>query len=104
MPSQTPEAGTYHVTVAVRSDVVDHSLVQTDTAQAVLQVGRKRTDVSVLYHGFRHGTGANVHSGVNGYYVNNDRSGDLSMDGVSYHTAPAGDYTVVTDVTYPLQD
>ena len=38
VPSQVPEAGTYQVTVAVRSDVVDHSLVQADTTQAVLQV------------------------------------------------------------------
>ena len=29
VPAQIPEAGTYQVTVAVRSDVVDHSLVQT---------------------------------------------------------------------------
>ena len=103
VPSQTPEAGTYHVTVAVRSDVVDHSLVQTDTAQAVLQVEEN----GQMYLSYTMVSGTEQEPmyilGVNGYYVNNDRSGDLSMDGVSYHTAPAGDYTVVTDVTYPLQ-
>ena len=38
VPDETQEPGTYDVTVAVRSDVVDHSLVQTETAKAVLTV------------------------------------------------------------------
>lgn len=38
VPAEVPEPGTYDVTVAVRSDVVDHSLVQTETADAVLTV------------------------------------------------------------------
>src|SRR5699024_3430618 len=80
VPSQTPEAGTYHVTVAVRSDVVDHSLVQTDTAQAVLQVEEN----GQMYLSYTMVSGTEQEPmyilGVNGYYVNNDRSGDLSMD------------------------
>ena len=102
VPSQVPEAGTYQVTVAVRSDVVDHSLVQTETAPAVLQVddeGQMKLSYTMV-------SGTEQEPmyilGVNGYYVNNDRSGTLSMDGVAYNTAQAGDYTVVTDVTYPL--
>lgn len=102
VPSQVPEAGTYQVTVAVRSDVVDHSLVQTDTTQAVLQVddnGQMKLSYTMV-------SGTDQEPmyilGVNGYYVKNDRSGTLSMDGVVYNTAQAGDYTVVTDVTYPL--
>ena len=102
VPSQVPEAGTYQVTVAVRSDVVDHSLVQADTTQAVLQVddnGQMKLSYTMV-------SGTDQEPmyilGVNGYYVNNDRSGTLSMDGVVYNTAQAGDYTVVTDVTYPL--
>ena len=102
VPSQVPEAGTYQVTVAVRSDVVDHSLVQADTTQAVLQVddnGQMKLSYTMV-------SGTDQEPmyilGVNGYYVNNDRSGTLSMDGVVYNTAQAGDYTVVTGVTYPL--
>ena len=102
VPAQVPEAGTYQVTVAVRSDVVDHSLVQTDTAQAVLQVdesGQMKLSYTMV-------SGTDQEPmyilGVNGYYVNNDRAGALSMDGVDYNTTSSGDYTVVTDVTYPL--
>ena len=80
VPAQVPEAGTYQVTVAVRSDVVDHSLVQTDTAQAVLQVdesGQMKLSYTMV-------SGTDQEPmyilGVNGYYVNNDRAGALSMD------------------------
>ena len=38
VPEKLPDPGTYDVTVAVRSDVVDHSLVQTETAKALLTV------------------------------------------------------------------
>ena len=70
------------MTVAVRSDVVDHSLVQADTTQAVLQVddnGQMKLSYTMV-------SGTDQEPmyilGVNGYYVNNDRSGTLSMDGV----------------------
>src|SRR5699024_5282091 len=76
--------------------------VQADTTQAVLQVddnGQMKLSYTMV-------SGTDQEPmyilGVNGYYVNNDRSGTLSMDGVVYNTAQAGDYTVVTDVTYPL--
>ncbi len=38
----------------------------------------------------------------NGYYRENDRSGTLTMEGVSYNTREAGEHTVVTDVSFPL--
>lgn len=102
VPEQVPEAGIYRVTAAVRSDVVDHSLVQGDTAEAMLTVdenGQMRlsfdlvsgTDQEPLYV-----------LGFNGYYEGNDRLGKLSMDGVAIETAQSQDYEVVTKVDMPL--
>lgn len=102
VPSETPEPGTYDVTVAVRSDVVDHSLVQTETADAVLTVeedGQMRlsyrmvsgTDQEPMYI-----------LGFNGYYTDNDPEQELTMDGVDYSTEERNGYTVVTDVSFPL--
>ena len=102
VPSETPEPGTYDVTAAVRSDVVDHSLVQTETADAVLTVeedGQMRlsyrmvsgTDQEPMYI-----------LGFNGYYTDNDPEQELTMDGVDYSTEERNGYTVVTDVSFPL--
>lgn len=102
VPSEVPEPGTYDVTVAVRSDVVDHSLVQTETADAVLTVeedGQMRlsyrmvsgTDQEPMYI-----------LGFNGYYTDNDPEQELTMDGVDYSTEERNGYTVVTDVSFPL--
>lgn len=102
VPEQVPEAGIYRVTAAVRSDVVDHSLVQGDTAEAMLTVdenGQMRlsfdlvsgTDQEPLYV-----------LGFNGYYEGNDRLGKLSMDGVAIETAQSQDYEVVTKVDMPF--
>ncbi|MDD3338857.1 MAG: NEAT domain-containing protein [Lachnospiraceae bacterium] len=102
VPSQIPEAGTYDITVAVRSDVVDHSLVQEDTAKAVLQVEEDGT--MQLAYTMVSGTSQEPMYilGFNGYYVNNDPSQGLSTEGVTYDTEQRGDYTVVTNVSFPL--
>src|SRR5699024_12208438 len=58
VPEKLPDPGTYDVTVAVRSDVVDHSLVQTKTAKGLLTVsedGQMR-----LYYTMVYGTGQEV--------------------------------------------
>ena len=102
VPSQTPAAGTYDITVAVRSDVVDHSLVQTDTAPAVLTVDE--SGQMTLSYTMVSGTDQEPMYilGFNGYYENNDTAAALTMGGVTYNTERRGDYQVVTDVSFPL--
>lgn len=102
VPAEIPEAGIYDITVAVRSEVVDHSLVETDTTQAVLKVdenGRMNITYTMV-------SGTEKEPmyilGVNGYYLNNDKTQELSTDGMEYETEKRGDYEVVTKVTYPL--
>ena len=81
VPAEIPEAGTYRITVAVRSDVVDHSLVQGETAQAVLEVD----EAGNMQLSYRMISGTDQEPlyilDFNGYYRENDRSGTLTMDG-----------------------
>ena len=102
VPSQTPAAGTYDITVAVRSDVVDHSLVQTETAPAVLTVDE--SGQMTLSYTMVSGTDQEPMYilGFNGYYENNDTAATLTMEGAAYNTEQRGDYQVVTDVSFPL--
>lgn len=102
VPEKAPDPGTYEVTVAVRSDVVDHSLVQTDTATALLTVGEDGQ--MRLSYTMVSGTEQEPMYilGFNGYYEENDPANELSMKGVTFSTEQRGDYTVVTDVTVPL--
>ena len=103
VPSKVPDKGEYNVVVSVRSDVVDHSLVQTPTANAKLKVDDKGN----MRLSYKMVSGTKEEPmyilGFNGYYIDNDTSKGLSMDGVEYSTDKAGDHTVVTDVSYPLQ-
>lgn len=102
VPEKIPEPGTYDVTVAVRSDVVDHSLVQTDTAKALLTVGEDG-QMSLSYTMVSGTEQEPMYIlGFNGYYKDNDPAGGLSMEGVTCAKEQRGDYTVVTDVTFPL--
>lgn len=102
VPSQTPAAGTYDITVAVRSDVVDHSLVQTETAPAVLTVDE--SGQMTLSYTMVSGTDQEPMYilGFNGYYENNDTAAALTMEGATYNTEQRGGYQVVTDVSFPL--
>lgn len=102
IPGQAPEAGTYDVTVAVRSDVVDHSLVRTATAPAVLKVDRsgKMTLAYTMVSGTEQEPMYIL--GFNGYYKDNDPLAELCLDGVEFKTEEKGGYTVVTDVAFPL--
>ena len=91
VPADIPEAGTYDITVAVRSEVVDHSLVETDTTQAVLEVdenGRMKITYTMV-------SGTEKEPmyilGVKGYYLNNDKTQELSTDGMEYETEKSGD-------------
>lgn len=102
VPAEVPEPGTYDVTVAVRSDVVDHSLVQTETADAVLAVD----EAGQMSLSYRMVSGTEQEPmyilGFNGYYEDNDTARELTMEGVTYETEERNGYTVVTDVTFPL--
>ncbi len=102
VPEKLPESGVYDVTAAVRSDVVDHSLVQTETTKARLTV----SDEGEMSLSYTMVSGTEQEPmyilGFNGYYINNDPGNALSMEGVTYKTEDRGDYTVVTDVTFPL--
>lgn len=102
VPAEVPEPGTYDVTVAVRSDVVDHSLVQTETADAVLTVD----EAGQMSLSYRMVSGTEQEPmyilGFNGYYEDNDAARELTMEGVTYETEERNGYTVVTDVTFPL--
>ena len=99
---KTPEAGTYDVTVAVRSDVIDHSLVQTETTQAQLTVGEDG-QMRLSYRMISETEQEPMYIlNFNGYYEDNNPEGMLSTEGVTYATETRGDYTVVTDVSFPL--
>lgn len=102
VPAEVPEPGSYDVTVAVRSDVVDHSLVQTETADAVLTVD----EAGQMSLSYRMVSGTEQEPmyilGFNGYYEDNDTARELTMEGVTYETEERNGYTVVTDVTFPL--
>lgn len=102
VPEKLPDPGTYDVTVAVRSDVVDHSLVQTETAKALLTVSEDG-QMSLSYTMVSGTEQEPMYIlGFNGYYKGNDPAGELSMENVTYATEQRGDYEVVTDVTFPL--
>lgn len=102
VPSEKLEAGTYDITVAVRSDVIDHSLVETDTTQAVLQVDED----GKMTISYRMVSGTDREPmyilDFNGYYKDNDPSQELTLEGASYSTEERNGYTVVTDVRFPL--
>lgn len=99
-----PEAGNYQVKVSVRSDVVDHSLVETDTAVAQLTVDEE----GKMQISYKMVSGTEKEPmyilDFNGYYVGNDRTGNLTKEGVSAKKEGKGEYSVVTDVTFPLCD
>lgn len=99
-----PEAGNYQVQVSVRSDVVDHSLVETDTAVAQLTVDEE----GKMQISYKMVSGTEKEPmyilDLNGYYVDNDRTGNLTKEGVSAKKEKKGEYSVVTDVTFPLCD
>ena len=101
-PFRRSGAGHLWILVAVRSDVVDHSLIQTDTAPAVLQVEEDGT----MRLSYRMVSGTDQEPmyilGFNGYYIDNEDSGELSMEGVTFRTEEAGEYQVVTQVSVPL--
>lgn len=104
VPSQKPQAGTYDITVAVRSDVIDHSLVQTETAQAVLEVtedGEMRLSYTMV-------SGTDQEPmyilGFDGYYEDNDPQKELTLEGAACNTEERNGYTVVTDVSFPLSE
>ena len=104
VPEKLPDPGTYDVTVAVRSDVVDHSLVQTETAKALLTVSEDG-QMSLSYTMVSGTEQEPMYIlGFNGYYKGNDPAGELSMENVTYATEQRGDYEVVTDVTFPLTE
>ena len=103
IPGAVPEEGEYNVTISVITDVVEHSLVQTPTTNAKLTVDEDGN----MRLSYRMVSGTKEEPmyilAFNGYYEDNDPSKPLSMEGVEYNTQQAGDYTVVTDVSYPLQ-
>lgn len=102
VPKKKPESGVYDVTAAVRSDVVDHSLVQNETTKALLTV----SDDGKMSLSYTMVSGTEQEPmyilGFNGYYIDNNPGNELSMMGVTYETEERGDYKVVTDVTFPL--
>lgn len=99
-----PEAGNYQVKVSVRSDVVDHSLVETDTAVAQLTVD----EAGKMQISYKMISGTEKEPmyilDFNGYYMGNDRTGNLTKECVSAKKEGKGEYSVVTDVTFPLCD
>lgn len=101
---QELEAGQYQVLVSVRSDVVGHSLVEREKAQAELTVA---TD-GKMQLSYRMVSGTEKEPmyilGFHGYYPDNDRKRKLSMEGVTMKTESKDTYTVITDVSFPLAD
>ena len=101
---KTLEAGDYTVQVSVKSDVVEHSLVETETAAAKLHVdadgkvqlsyrmvsGTEKEPMYVLE--------------FNGYYPDNDKTKQLTMEGATVKKEAAKEYTIATDVAFPLCD
>lgn len=102
VPEQVPEAGEYAVEIRVRTDLIDHSLVENDTSRATLQVDE--TGNMVLKYTMVSGTAKEplYILGFNGYYQNNDRSRGLTTAGAQWITEEKNGRTVVTEVSFPL--
>lgn len=107
-PEETPEPGLYLIDIKDRTDVVDHGLVgESKKASAYLRVDDSGK-MWLTYKMISGTAGEPLYVlGYNGYYLNNDTTQGLSMDGVTYSTevmeAPTiGENPVVTDITVPL--
>ena len=110
VPEKKPEAGTYRITVRGRTDISDHKLLgSSDKADAVLRVDTKGK-MWLTYKMVSGDPGEPLWVlGYNGYYPENNTSGKLSMDGVTFSTEKMtiptiGSSSVVTEVTVPLDE
>lgn len=110
VPAKKPEAGTYRITVRGRTDMSDHKLLgSSDKADAVLRVDIKGK-MWLTYKMVSGDPGEPLWVlGYNGYYLGNNTSGKLSMEGVTFSTEKMtiptiGSSTVVTEVTVPLDE
>lgn len=101
---KVPEAGEYEVSVSVKSDVVEHSLVEKEKTTAKLVVG----DNGKMQISYRMISGTEKEPmyvlAFHGYYQNNDRSASLTMEDATIETETKNEYTTVTDVSFPLCD
>ena len=103
-PKSIPESGIYSISIKNRTDIVDHSLIENETAKAELIVDS--TGKMTLSYKMISGTVKEplYVLGFNGYYANNDFSSEtnLTKTGSEYKTELCDDYQVVTDVKIPL--
>lgn len=101
---KVPEAGEYEVEVSVKSDVVEHSLVEKEKAAAKLNVGED----GKIQLSYRMVSGTDKEPmyilAFHGYYPNNNRTENVTMQDASIETETKNGYTTVTEVSFPLCD
>ena len=103
---ESVEAGTYTIEISNITDVVSHSLIENDRADAVLLVDENGT-MELQYQMISSTEKEPLQVlGMNGYYKNNDRTSksNLTTEGAVYQYEKENTYgwDVVTDVRIPL--
>lgn len=103
---ESVEAGTYTIEISNITDVVSHSLIENDRADAVLLVDENGT-MELQYQMISSTEKEPLQVlGMNGYYKNNDRTSksNLTTEGAVYQYEKENTYNwdVVTDVRIPL--
>lgn len=105
-PESVPEPGTYKVKIKDITDVVKHSLVESETGEAILRVD-KNGKMTLSYKMISGTTKEPLHVlGLNGYYTDNNSPTEdtLSKDGIMYNMEECQGYQVVTDFVMPLSE
>ena len=88
------------------TDVVKHSLVESETGEAILRVD-KNGKMTLSYKMISGTTKEPLHVlGLNGYYTDNNSPTEdtLSKDGIMYNMEECQGYQVVTDFVMPLSE
>lgn len=103
-PKSVPKAGIYSISIKNRTDIVDHSLIENETAKATLTVdaqGKMTLSYKMISGTIKEPLYV---LGFNGYYANNDFSSEanLTKTGAEYKEERCDGYQVVTDVKIPL--
>ena len=103
---ETVEAGTYTIEISNVTDVVSHSLIENDRAEATLIVDEDGT-MELQYKMISSTEKEPLQVlGLNGYYKNNDKTSEsnLTTEGMVYQYEKENTYSwdVVTDVRIPL--
>jgi uncharacterized protein with FMN-binding domain len=101
VPDAFPQAGVYAVDIAYYTDVVRHNLLKDEKGSAVLRVDSAGDAVLTVTLTSGTVTEPLYLLAFNGYY---DEAGVLSETGFSTETATVDEFTVCTQVSFPLTE